>query len=319
MTIFNNILLEFFNEMNCYKKNILFVLLALFTVGHSVHSQESKITKNSILEIQVYGHPELSKTVVVRDNGTIDYPLVPSIPIDDLTLSEFREVLKAQAAKYTGEASIITVRFAQTLVIPVTVLGQVIKPGEYPVPRNSTVQGAIAQAGGLTPRAQIDRVKLIRQNGEQKETILVDFERFFIEGNPELLPKLEEGDVIVVPGVYGSNDVKILGAVRMPGSYPLFQGANLLDVIYMAGGPQSNGALNKIRLISYTNETSREQKINLKKILKNNADEMLPAVKPGDVVYVPERVSWLQILRDAISILSPLVIILYYLGIIERR
>lgn len=286
--------------------------------SHILFPQVKKIEKNTILEIQVYGYPDLSKTLVVREDGIIDHPLVAGIPIDGLSLNEFREVLKAQAAKYTGEAPIITVRFAQSVIVPVIVLGQVNKPGEYAVPRNGTVQGAIGEAGGLTPRARIDQIRLIRRKGEKKETITVDLGKFFIHGDPEILPKLEEGDIIVVPGLHGSSDVKVIGAVRLPGRYTLFEGADLLDVLYMAGGPLKSASLGRIRLISSGTGKREEQQVNMKKILKQDTDATLPVVHPGDVVYVPEKINWFQIFRDLVSLTSIIVVILYQSGVIER-
>jgi polysaccharide export outer membrane protein len=278
--------------------------------------QTERIHKGDIIEIRVYGHEELSKTLMVQSDGTVNYPLVSNIPIDGLRLDEFRDVLTAQISKYLGERPIITVRFSKTLSVSVTVLGQVSVPGEYMVAKSATVQGAITQAGGFTPRAKLDQVKLIRKKGDNKETLIVNLFEFYVEGNPDILPSLEEGDVIVVPGIPGTHDVKVIGEVKSPGSYTVFQGATLVDVLYMAGGPTENAALNKIRLVSPQKQSSREITINMDEMLKSDHNVEFPEILPGDVIYVPKgKTFWrsvVSITRDVSTIALPVVMIIYY-------
>jgi len=302
---------------------ISFITVFFFSlIYQNIYCQTERISKGNILEIRVYGHEELSRTVMVQPDGTVDFPLVSNIPIDGLSLTEFREVLTTQVAKYIGERPIITVRFSQTLNVSVTVLGQVVVPGEYMVAKNATVQGAITRAGGFTPSAQLDRIKLIRQKEGKKENFTVNLQQFYIEGDPDILPSLEEGDVIVVPGFPGSHGVKVIGAVKSPGNYTIFVGANLLDVLYMAGGPSEDADLNKTRLISPLSKESREIEINIKELLQLKKFTTIPEVKPGDVIYVPTKKSaWrgaVSFLRDVATIAWPIAMILYYSGVTRR-
>jgi polysaccharide export outer membrane protein len=298
-------------------------ILALFILlgAGLAFGQKDRIRKGDILEINVYQHPDLSKSVIVQASGFVDYPLVSNIPVDGLTLDELRSLLNVQIAKYIGENPIITVWFAQTLLIHVTVLGQVTKPGEYAVPKNATIQGAIAQAGGLTPRAELDSLWIIRKLTHGEDTISVNLARFFQTADLRLLPGLEEGDVIFVPGTPGSNDVKVMGAVRLPGSYTVYLGATVLDVIFMAGGPiEKKANLKRVRLVSPSNAAAREVELNIDDLLKGkgNSLESNPAVQPGDVVYVPERsFSFIETLKTVTSILTPIALLLYYTGTIS--
>ena len=285
-------------------------------------SQSSVIRKGDILEITVYKHPDLSKSVMVQPDGTVDFPLISKIPVDGLSLDEFIEIIKSQATKYLGETPIVSVRFTQTIQVYVTVLGQVMIPGEYIAAKSSTVQGAITRAGGFTPRAQVDQVKLIREKDGKRETISVDMHRFFLEGDPSLLPVLEDGDIVVVPGLPGSNDVKVIGEVKSPGSYPVFLGANLLDVILMAGGPTKDASMKKIHLISLSQRDAKGVQVDLDKIIRSQKTGQIPEVRPGDIVDIPAKKSiftaTVSFLKDVSAIALPIAMIIYYFSFNRR-
>jgi protein involved in polysaccharide export with SLBB domain len=206
--------------------------------------------------------------------------------------------------------------------VGVTVLGQVIVPGEYLVAKRSTVQGAITLAGGLTPRAKLDEIKLIRKKNDTTLTLPVNLYRFFIDGDPNLLPNLEDGDVVVVPGMPGSSDIKVIGEVRTPGTYQVFEGSNLLDALYLAGGPTDKAALGGIRLISPYKKQNREFKFNIDRLLQAKQTAGIPNIEAGDIVYVPRKKEFwrglISVLRDMATIAWPIVMILYYSGAFDR-
>jgi len=295
---------------------LLVSFLLMFFQGLQAQVSGVKIQKGDIIEVRVYGHEELSKTIMVQSDGTVNYPLVSDIPIDGLQLDEFREVLVAQATRYLGERPIITVRFSQTISVHVTVLGQVSVPGEYLVAKSATVQGAITQAGGFTPRAQLDKVKVIRGKDDKDTTMYVDMYQFYVQGDPDLLPSLEEGDIIVVPGVPGSHDVKIMGEVKNPGTYTVFQGANFLDLLYMAGGPTEEAHLKKIRLISPLKKTAKEIEINLDDMLQTSELSRIPSVQPGDIIYVPKKSTFwktfVSVIQNVSAVLTPILLMMWY-------
>ncbi|MGH7450508.1 MAG: SLBB domain-containing protein [bacterium] len=67
------------------------------------------------------------------------------------------------------------------------------------------------------------------------------------------MPQLEKGDIIVVPGhplSLGAYDLKVLGEVNQPGPYTAYTGANILDLIFIAGGPTPEADLRKTRILS---------------------------------------------------------------------
>jgi len=313
--------------MNNVPKKIFFKITILVTciclnTCPDARCQTTKISKGDILEIRVFGHEEFSKTIMVLPNGTVDFPLASDIPIDGLTFDEFRELLKAQAMKYLGEVPIITVRLSQTIMVPVTVLGHVAVPGEYVVAKNATVQGAITRAGGILPKAQFDRIRLIRKHESGTDTLIVNLHQFYLRGDPGLLPLLEEGDIIVVPGLPSFYEVTVIGAVNKPGIYTIYTGATLLNALYMAGGPTEEAALNKVKLISSFGIETREIDIDIKNLIQANKFNDIPVLKAGDIIYVKDKKGILRSIvsfaRDFTSFLVPIALIVYYLGRINK-
>lgn len=286
---------------------IIFLWLPLWLFG-----QERLIKPGDAIEIIAPQSAELSRTVVVAADGTVDFPALQGLPVDGITLQRFKEILIAQLSRYLESTPLVMVRFSESYPIKVTVLGQVAMPGLYPIANTATLQGAIGAAGGFIPGAQLSKIKLIRNvNGERSEQV-VNMEQFYLNGDPSALPLLKDEDTIVVPGNPLATNVKVLGAVKNPGSYEVFFQTTLLDVIFLAGGATADANLKKIKIVSLTGQNAREVPINIKNLLKAKNFSSIPIVVPGDVVYVPEKkVSWgkfLNLLRDLTTLAT-----LYYL------
>lgn len=307
--------------MFSYKRFIILIALGLIIYPACILSQEHKIRPGDVIDIVVYGHQEMSRVVKVNPNGTLDFPLLQNIPVDGLNLSELREVIVVQLSKYIDRPPFVTVSLVDTYTINVIVLGQVIRPGSYQIPANSTVQGAIGQAGGLLPGANISAIKVNREKGggNNGENQAVDLMQFLISGNSELLPPLENGDMIVVPSYSSSITIKVMGEVNRPGSYDVITGHNnLLDIIFLAGGPTEKANLKKIQLTSPFNKQKQTVQLNLKNHFDSKIYQEIPEVKPGDIIFIPKkRNTWSQfmtLVRD----LTPFVT-LYYMIQIARR
>lgn len=289
--------------MNSRKYGALLFTIICFLEIFSAFGQERLIKPGDAIEIAVYGQDQLSKTVVVKPEGRVDYPALEQIPIDGLTLQRFRDVLISQISRYLDRTPLITVRFAETYPINVTVLGQVSKPGKYEVSSAVNLQSIFAEAGGLTAGAQLSRVKLLRLQGNDSVNQIINLDKFYLEGKIADLPKIQDGDTIVVPGNPLATTVKVLGGVMRPGTYEVALGGSLLDIIYMAGGPADDADLGGIRLFSIAGQNSRELRVDIEDLSDSDKLKTIPMVTPGDVVIVPQKaVTWrkfMNVMRDA--------------------
>jgi len=156
---------------------------------------ERKIRPGERLQIAVCGHDELPKEAVVEADGTIKYPFMKDIKVDGMTVEQFSNVLSARLTQYIGGRAEVVVSFTQEELIEVIVLGQVNSPGALKIPKNHTIQGAIAAAGGTTPRCDLNKTRLIRRNAETglREDTTIPLETIIIEtGNVEKLKDLQD-------------------------------------------------------------------------------------------------------------------------------
>ena len=281
-----------------------------------------KIRPGDQLTVSVYGHDELPKEVRVEDDGTIKYPFMKDIKVDGLSPEQFANILSARLAQYIGTRAEVVVGFSQGESIEVVVLGQVNSPGSHQIPKNHTIQGAIAAAGGATARSNLDETKLIRRNAETglRQEITVPVESIIIEtGRIDRLPDLQSGDIIFVPAIYGATYANVLGAVRTPGNYPLFPGANVVDLVFLAGGPLPDASVRNIKLIRRVGATQTEQAVDIETVLRAKGGQV-PLVGAGDIIFVPAKrltlKTFFQVLGYIVTLLSAYAL---YLLVQERR
>lgn len=172
----------------------------------------------------------------------------------------------------------------------VLVLGQVVRPGSYPLTENTRLLEVIAEAGGVTAQAAADRVTLTRTTDDEVEHLELNLS--LVQQGRQANPIVEPGDVIFIPE--GAPQVLVLGMVRSPGSYRLTDETRLLDVIAMAGGTLDRAGT-KITL-TRNGETKEVDLGTLTRLGLGNEK-----ILPGDVIHVPEGQQQVLILGEVRS------------------
>ncbi len=116
------------------------------------------------LQVNVFGHPDLSGEFEIDGSGNITFPLLGTVPAAGRTIEELRtQVETALNRDYLVDPS---VNVEVLNYRPFFILGQVNEPGSYPYQPGMTVRQAVALAGGYTRRASTSSMQLIRQNSE---------------------------------------------------------------------------------------------------------------------------------------------------------
>jgi polysaccharide biosynthesis/export protein len=151
-----------------------------------------------VLQITVWKEEELNQEVLVLNDGTINFPLIGSIPAAGQTTAELQDTIKEKLAKLIPDAS-VTVAVKAALGHTVSVIGQVTKPGELVMGHDLTVMQALSQAGGLTPYADEDRIIILHR--EQGKETSIPFPYSDVAHGDDLDKDivLRPGDVVVVP------------------------------------------------------------------------------------------------------------------------
>ena len=156
------------------------------------------INSGDLLEISVWKEPDLQRQVLVRPDGAFSFPLSGDIDAVGRTVEDVRQELTERLAVFIPDL-VVTVTVAEINGNKIFVIGQVNTPGEFVVnPRVDVIQ-ALSIAGGMTPFAESNDIKILRRkNGVQ--TILRFRYSDIIKGqNLEQNVLLEVGDVVLVP------------------------------------------------------------------------------------------------------------------------
>ncbi len=147
-------------------------MVALFAAGLTPPAHVEAQTTNpdagyllgaeDVLHISVWKDESLTREVVIRPDGMVSFPLVGEIPAAGRPVEELRQDLVKRLSRYipNPQVSVATVKI---LSLRVYVMGRVNKPGEYMVGHHTDVLQALSLAGGLTPFASENDIKIIRR------------------------------------------------------------------------------------------------------------------------------------------------------------
>jgi polysaccharide biosynthesis/export protein len=163
------------------------------------HDDSFVIGNDDVLAVNVWKEPEVSKSVPVRSDGKISLPLVGEVQAAGETPLKLERDIASRLKSFIDEPE-VTVIVQQINSQKFNILGQVSKPGSYPLTNNATVLDAIALAGGFRDFAKQKSIYVLRQNtdGSQKR-IPFNYKEVVKGRNPAQNIKLEPRDTVVVP------------------------------------------------------------------------------------------------------------------------
>lgn len=157
------------------------------------------IGDDDVLAISVWKEPDISKQVTVRSDGKISLPLVGELQAAGRTPPQLEQDITARLRSYMNDPE-VTVIVQQINSQKFNILGQVIKPGSYPLLAGTTILDAIATAGGFKDFAKRKDVYVLRENpGGGEVRIAFNYDKFVKGKNPSQNIQLKPHDTIVVP------------------------------------------------------------------------------------------------------------------------
>jgi len=163
------------------------------------HDDTFVIGNGDHLAISVWKEPDLTKSIPVRSDGKISLPLVGEIQASGRTPLQLELDISNRLRNYITVPE-VTVIVEQINSMKYNMLGQVGRPGAYPLTLSTTIMDAIALAGGFKDFAKTKGVYILRQNPDGTQT-RIDFNyKDFIKGkNIAQNIKIEPRDTIIVP------------------------------------------------------------------------------------------------------------------------
>ena len=193
-------------------------------VGAPNNLPAQRIGPNDLLNVVVYGAPELSRTVRVSQDGTIRIPMLKAVfPVEGKLPGELESVIAAALSKEQILIEpVVTVTVAEYVSRPISVMGSVKQPLTFQAFGNVTLLEALSRAGGLTSEAGSEILLSRSQAGlDGKSTNLilrVPVKQLIDQADPELNYALRGGEEIRVPE---AGKIFIVGNVKKPGAFPM--------------------------------------------------------------------------------------------------
>ena len=177
----------------------IFVAMALAFVPILAPAEETyRLNPGDILAISVWNEDALQQEVLVLPDGTISFPLVGIVNVYERTPAEVQKELKAKLAKLIPDPEInLTVRAVQGNNI--FIIGKVNQPGRFAMTRSLDIVQALSLAGGFTPYADTEKIRILRREGKQQKIINFDYSKIADGRALESNILLRSGDTIVVP------------------------------------------------------------------------------------------------------------------------
>jgi polysaccharide export outer membrane protein len=245
-----------------------------------------RIGSGDLLEIKVYGSPELSNTVRVSDAGEMTMPLIGAVEVSGLTAEEAQKRVEQRLVGggflRDPQVNILVKEFATQ---GISILGEVVKPGVYPLLGSRRLFDAVSIAGGTTIRAGNTVVITHRDQPSTPEVVtLARDPKEAARQNIKLIP----GDTVMV---VKSGIVYVSGDVRTPGGYAIESNESLtvLQAIALAQGLNPTASTKNVRIIRKNSGVLQEIPVELKEIMQAKAPDV--ALQNDDVLFIPSSAS----------------------------
>jgi len=266
-------------------------------VGAARGFADYEIGARDILRVTVYGHDDLTQTVLVQADGTFTFPLIGTVVASGLTplaLERKLATLLSQGYIRNPQITVVVEEYRSKIVF---VVGEVTHPGTYPLAgtRMRLVE-VLARAGPMTaaagaevvvvrpgPGADVSGPVLPFQvaegqaaaSGKQPAEVLRINLRDIQAGQLDKNVELRANDTVFVPQ---APKVFVTGEVRNPGAYAWFPGMSARQLISLAGGLTPEGSDGRLKIVRERAGHAREESI-------DKDDD----VQPGETLVVRRR------------------------------
>jgi len=230
-----------------------------------------------VIRINVFQNPDLSLETRISEQGQVTFPLVGALTLGGLSIpaAEQRIAKSLKDGKFVLNPQ-VNILLTQIRSAQVSILGQVTKPGRYPIDQvGSKVSEMIASAGGPVPGAS-DIVTLTGTRNGRPVKLDIDLPAVLQAGKTELDPVVQNGDILHVdkaPQIY------VYGEVQRPGVSRLERGMTVMQAVAQSGGLTQRGTERGMRI------HRRDPSGNIKVITNVKMND---PVERDDVIYVKE-------------------------------
>ena len=246
--------------------------------GAAIAQSRDVLGEGDSIRITIFQSPDLTTETRISEKGTITFPLIGEVQLSGLSPARAEARIAEQLVK--GKFLVkpqVSVNVVQVRSRQVSVLGQVARPGRYPLDDTSAnLTDILAVAGGVSPGGD-DNVTVTMKRDGKLVKLDVDVPTMYRTGDLSKNIRLENGDVIYVqraPVFY------IYGEVQRAGSYRLEQGMTVMQAVSVGGGVTARGTDRGLKIRRRAQDGA----------LHSIDARLTDLVQANDVIYVRE--SW---------------------------
>ncbi len=209
------------------------------TVACAEENLDYTLAAGDIVRVQVFQNPDLTTETRVSETGSISFPLVGTVAVGGLSIDAAEKKIAAalKSGRYIRQPQ-VTMILLQIRGNQISVLGQVNRPGRFPLETLSRVSDMLAAAGGVTPMGDDLAIVTGIRDGKpfRKE---IDIPALYLAEKSDDDVILKGGDTIYVhraPMFY------IYGEAQRPGAYRIERGMTVRQALAQGGGPTARGS-----------------------------------------------------------------------------
>ncbi|MBJ7308722.1 polysaccharide export protein EpsE [Rugamonas sp. CCM 8940] len=240
-----------------------------------VSAADVQLGAGDVVKLSVYGSPDLTTETRISEKGSLTFPLIGEVAVGGLSTSaaehKIAELLEKGGFVKKPQVNILVTLLQSQLV---SVLGQVNRPGRFPIDGKRSILDLLALAGGIAADGS-DTVSLIRKRDGKATREQVDIVDMVRSGDMSRDFELAGNDVLFVER---AQRFYIYGEVQRPGVFRLERSMTVLQALSTGGGLTPRGTERGVRI------KRRDAAGHLQVVAAKHDDLLLP----DDVVYVQE-------------------------------
>src|SRR5437763_8932397 len=228
------------------KRFVHLMIAAVLTMAAGMAgAAEVLLGPGDVVKASVYGSPDLSVETRVSESGTLTFPLLGDVQVGGLSVPQAEKKIGGLLEKggYLKKAQVNLLITSMTSQ-QVSVLGQVNRPGRYPVDGPRKVLDLLAVAGGVGPEGS-DMVTLVRNRNGNVTRQTIDVVDMVRKGELNRDYEVSPGDIIFVeraPRAY------ITGESNRPGAFRLERAMTVQQALSAGGGLTQRGTQRGLRI-----------------------------------------------------------------------
>lgn len=257
-------------------------LLVLLACAGTARSEDFVLGSEDVIQVSIWGNPELGITVPVRPDGKISLPLGGDIQAAGKTPSQLREAIAEELKSYikTPSVSVVVMEVNSPRIY---LIGNSGEAGVITLRSEMTILQLLARLGAIGD-LDLERVYIIRDN----KRLDLDLRELVEKGLAEKNILLQAGDIISIPDAF-ANRITVLGEVTTPGNISFRPDLTLVDALVESGWVTEFASLKRVLVLRGLGSEQKTFEINVALIQKGEKLETNMKLAPGDLVIVKAR------------------------------